>query len=140
MKAFIVVISTLTILSAACNNRTEPVENSDGGGLFELLPATQTGISFENTLTEGLNTNILMYEYFYNGGGIATGDFNNDGISDILFRNTSTGQVDLWFMNADGTRLGDVKTLYTSTSWTVAGTGKFNADGITDILWRNAVF
>lgn len=53
--------------------------------LFTLLQPTQTGIDFQNTLTEGLNTNILMYEYFYNGGGVATGDVNGDGLEDIYF-------------------------------------------------------
>jgi enediyne biosynthesis protein E4 len=40
--------------------------------LFTLLSLSQTKINFQNTLAEGLNTNILMYEYFYNGGGTAT--------------------------------------------------------------------
>ncbi|WP_317175616.1 hypothetical protein [Adhaeribacter swui] len=41
--------------------------------LFTLLPPEKTGVTFANTLTEGLNTNVLMYEYFYNGGGVAVG-------------------------------------------------------------------
>ncbi|OOQ59754.1 VCBS repeat-containing protein [Mucilaginibacter pedocola] len=53
--------------------------------LFKLLPAAQTHIDFSNTLTEGLNTNVLMYEYFYNGGGVAIGDLNNDGLQDVYF-------------------------------------------------------
>lgn len=53
--------------------------------LFTRLPSAQTNIHFTNSLTEGLNTNILMYEYFYNGGGVATGDFNGDGLIDIYF-------------------------------------------------------
>ncbi|MEE9914129.1 MAG: VCBS repeat-containing protein [Deltaproteobacteria bacterium] len=65
-----------------------------------------------------------------------TGHFNNDGLSDILWRNTSTGQAVLWFMNADGTHSGQ-KTLLTNPNWTIAGTGYFNGDGLSDILWRN---
>ncbi|MCY7351448.1 MAG: hypothetical protein LH606_12405, partial [Cytophagaceae bacterium] len=42
--------------------------------LFTLMSAEQTQVDFSNTLSEGLNTNILMYEYFYNGGGVAVGD------------------------------------------------------------------
>ena len=53
--------------------------------LFTLLSSESTGIDFTNTLTEGLNANVLMYEYLYNGGGVATGDFNGDGLIDIYF-------------------------------------------------------
>lgn len=53
--------------------------------LFSLLSPEKTKIYFQNTLEEGLNTNILMYEYFYNGGGTATADFNGDGLIDIYF-------------------------------------------------------
>ncbi|HEX5168385.1 MAG TPA: VCBS repeat-containing protein [Cyclobacteriaceae bacterium] len=49
------------------------------------MTSQQTHIDFVNTLTEGLNTNILMYEYFYNGGGVATGDMNDDGLIDVYF-------------------------------------------------------
>ncbi len=42
--------------------------------LFTLLPPEQTNIHFRNDLTEGINTNVLLYEYFYNGGGVAVGD------------------------------------------------------------------
>lgn len=53
--------------------------------LFTLLPADSTQVSFNNTLTEGLNTNVLMYEYFYNGAGVAVADLNGDNLDDIYF-------------------------------------------------------
>jgi hypothetical protein len=53
--------------------------------LFTLLPGDSTHVTFSNTLTEGLNTNVLMYEYFYNGGGVAAGDVNGDGLTDLYF-------------------------------------------------------
>lgn len=53
--------------------------------LFSLLSSVQTHIDFQNKLEEGPNTNILLYEYFYNGGGVAAADFNNDGLIDLYF-------------------------------------------------------
>ncbi|MEN9363705.1 MAG: hypothetical protein RI903_1013, partial [Bacteroidota bacterium] len=53
--------------------------------IFELLDSSKTQVQFRNTIIEGLNTNVLMYEYFYNGGGVATGDVNGDGKIDLYF-------------------------------------------------------
>ncbi|MHA6247460.1 VCBS repeat-containing protein [Pontibacter sp. CAU 1760] len=53
--------------------------------LFSLLPAATTHISFTNTIQENPYGNILAYQYFYNGGGVAVGDLNNDGLDDIYF-------------------------------------------------------
>ena len=53
--------------------------------LFEAQASSKTGIRFKNTLTETPKWNVLTYEYFYNGGGVAIGDINNDGLDDIYF-------------------------------------------------------
>jgi FG-GAP-like repeat len=67
---------------------------------------------------------------------IGLGDFNGDGYSDILWRDTS-GDLALWEMN--GTRVLNPTATFVATvpGWSVVGTGDFNGDGMSDILWTN---
>lgn len=55
------------------------------GALFTKLEAATTGVLFQNEIVEDGRTNMLTYEYLYNGGGVAMGDFNNDGLPDLYF-------------------------------------------------------
>jgi len=58
---------------------------TQGGALFDNPTSNKTGIDFANRITETDDLNILDYLYFYNGGGVAVGDVNNDGLPDIYF-------------------------------------------------------
>lgn len=54
--------------------------------LFTKMKGNETGIDFKNELKEdNPDFNILTYPYFYNGSGVAVGDINNDGLTDICF-------------------------------------------------------
>ena len=68
----------LIFLVAACTSKQDT-------HLFTQLDKESTGIDFQNTLYDGEALNVINYIYFYNGGGVATGDINNDGLPDILF-------------------------------------------------------
>lgn len=52
---------------------------------FTKISAGKSGIFFKNILKEDTEFNVLNYTYFYNGGGVAVGDVNNDGLPDIYF-------------------------------------------------------
>ncbi len=67
---------------------------------------------------------------------LITDDFNGDGRSDILWRDTS-GDVAIWLMSGAQRLLGAI-VADVPTSWAIAGTGDFNGDGKSDILWRDA--
>lgn len=68
---------------ATTDKATAPATVAASAPLFELLPPARTGVQFANVLPENNELNILAYEYYYNGGGVAIGDVNNDGLADF---------------------------------------------------------
>ncbi len=105
------------LMALCCSSCNQEVDKTDKKGnhedmhptLFTLLPPEQTDIDFQNTLTENLNANVLMYEYLYNGGGVATGDFNGDGKIDIYF--TSNMGDNKFYINLGNMKFQDVTAL-----------------------------
>jgi len=76
------------------------------GQKFELIPPKNSGIYFENTLRETSTENIITYEYFYNGGGVAAGDLNNDGLTDLIF--TSNQDQSRIYLNLGELKFEDI--------------------------------
>jgi enediyne biosynthesis protein E4 len=74
--------------------------------LFQRLPAESTGVTFVNHLPEDSTFNILNYLYYYNGGGVAAGDVNNDGLPDLYF--SSNLESNRLYLNRGGYHFEDV--------------------------------
>ncbi|MGN6394474.1 MAG: VCBS repeat-containing protein [Mucilaginibacter sp.] len=74
--------------------------------LFKLLNARETNIKFSNDINETEALNVLSYEYFYNGGGVAAGDINNDGLPDLFF--TANMQPNKLYLNLGHMKFKDI--------------------------------
>ncbi|MEM6540525.1 MAG: VCBS repeat-containing protein [Bacteroidota bacterium] len=106
-----------------------------GGALFDNPSPKKTGINFSNTITETDDLNILDYLYFYNGGGVAIGDINNDGLADIYL---SGNQVkNKLYLNKGGLTFEDITEkagVAGESSWNTGTTmADVNGDGLLDI-------
>ena len=102
--------------------------------LFESISSDLTGVNFQNTLVPDYDMNSLEYNYFYNGGGVAAADFNNDGFTDLYFTgNQVSGKL---YLNKGNFKFDDVTdkaglpTSYWATGVTV---GDVNNDGLQDL-------
>lgn len=102
---------------------------------FEPLDAKTTGIEFENRLTNTENANILDYLYFYNGGGVAVGDINNDDKVDIFF--TSNQGDNKLYINQGNFKFKDITEkagIQQTSDWNTGVTfADVNGDGLLDI-------
>ncbi len=108
--------------------------------LFEEIPANKSGISFTNTVENTEDLNIFNYRNFYNGGGVAIGDLNNDGLAEVFF--TSNMGDNKLYLNKGGLQFEDITDkagLAGSRSWsTGVALVDINADGFLDIYVCNA--
>lgn len=109
IHSFLCILILSLLLWQCGNDKSADAPAVPANPLFTLLPAGETGVNFQNTLTEGPNTNILVYEYFYNGGGVATGDFNGDGQTDLYF--TANMESNRLYLNQGGMKFKDVTDL-----------------------------
>jgi len=113
------------------------VAGCDAGAptLFEQLPASATGVTFVNEVPETPELNIVNYLNYYNGGGVAAGDVDGDGLADLYF--TANVGGDRLYRNLGGFRFEDVTGaagLGTTTGWKSGVTmADVNGDGHLDI-------
>ncbi|MBN3521672.1 VCBS repeat-containing protein [Algoriphagus lutimaris] len=136
-------IFTLIILTS-CLQKPDLQEQES---LFESLPPQKTGVDFINTLIETEQFNIIEYLYFYNGGGVAAGDINNDGLIDLYF--SSNQGPNKLYLNKGGIVYEDITMqagLASEGPWKTGVTmADINGDGLLDIYvcrlgnWKTVV-
>jgi hypothetical protein len=135
-----IICASLLMLTGACRenekpggNNAQPVENA--AGLFEDIQPGASGITFENTVVQRGSENVLNYPYYFNGGGVAVGDINNDGLVDIFF--TGNQVPNKLYLNKGNLKFEDISDragVAAAKGWRTGVTmADFNQDGFLDI-------
>ncbi|MFD0798884.1 VCBS repeat-containing protein [Maribacter chungangensis] len=133
---YLLPISFIILLVVGCNTQTEDTAALEKADIyFKEVPSDSTGIDFSNDLTHSGDLNIIEYLYYYNGGGVALGDINNDGLDDIYLTGNQT--TDRLYLNLGNLKFKDITSssgLDTATSWSTGVTMEdVNNDGLLDI-------
>lgn len=132
-------ICMLCAVFLACSSEPEP-SRPNLPPLFTLLSPEQSGIQFTNQVEDGESFNILTYRNFYNGGGVAIGDINQDGLEDVYF--TANMGPNRLFLNKGNWTFEDITEQAGVSGNKAWSTGvsmvDVNADGLLDIYVCNS--
>lgn len=116
--------------------------NHQASTLFTSLSPDSTGIRFNNKIVENDSINVLDNEYVYNGGGVAVGDFNNDGLPDLVF--TGNMVANRLYLNLGHLKFKDISAgsgFVKKDQWsTGVSVIDLNGDGKKDILITNSIY
>lgn len=131
----------ILLLLVACDfEKKENEKEQKSDTLFHLLDSEETGITFLNKVENTKDFNIFKYRNFYNGGGVAIGDVNNDGLPDIYF--TGNMVKNKLYLNQGNMSFKDVSIeagIEGSKPWsTGVSMVDINSDGLLDIYVSNA--
>ena len=133
MKNITLILVAMSLLLACSNDKEQSANTSTY--LLNQLSEKDTGIDFSNLVSEDAQHSIINYIYYYNGGGVATGDVNNDGLPDLYFV-SNTGDNKL-YLNKGDLKFEDVSVkanISGSASWNTGVTMvDINNDGLLDI-------
>ncbi len=125
-------VCSMLLLLTSCGNETKDAGNTT---LFTLLSSSATGISFSNDVSYTEEYNPYTFRNFYNGGGVAIGDINNDGLPDIFF--CSNQQSNKLYLNKGNLQFEDITDAAGLSSEGVWSSGvtmsDVNGDGWLDI-------
>lgn len=122
------------VLLASCSPKKE-TDTPSPQGLFKKVHPDSSGISFSNDLHYSDELNIIEYLYYYNGGGVAVGDIDNDGLEDLYF--TANQGPDRLYLNQGNLKFTDITQeagLKMDSTWSTGVTMEdVNNDGFLDI-------
>ena len=99
-KPLLLLLSVVLISAASCSRNPQ---------LFKKIDPSKSGILFNNQIIENDSINVIDKENVYNGGGVAAGDFNNDGLQDLYFTGNLTGNK--LYLNQDKFSFKDVSAI-----------------------------
>lgn len=126
-------ILIITLVFGCAEEEKLPIIKSDL--YFNSVSADSSGLSFKNELIQNDDINIIEYLYYYNGGGVALGDINNDGLEDVYF--TANQTSDKLFLNLGDLKFEEITTkagIQIDSTWSSGVTmADINNDGFLDI-------
>ncbi|NNK19713.1 MAG: VCBS repeat-containing protein [Flavobacteriaceae bacterium] len=131
---------TLLLMSCTSEKKDQMAETETKPTLFNLLPPEESGVDFVNKVENQKNFNIFKYRNFYNGGGVAIGDINNDGLPDIYL--TGNMVENKLYLNKGDLKFEDITLkagVQGSKPWSTGVVMvDINQDGLLDIYVSNA--
>ena len=134
MKYSISIAIVIIALLIACNKKEEALVEK-APIYFETVPSNISGLDFSNDLYHLDDLNIIEYLYYYNGGGVAVGDINNDGLEDIYL--TANQTSDKLYLNLGDLKFKDITVeagIEIDSTWSTGVTMEdVNNDGFLDI-------
>ncbi|WP_272636508.1 MULTISPECIES: VCBS repeat-containing protein [Maribacter] len=129
-----VVMYCILSLISGCGRTTDTEELKNTDSLFKMVSSEVSNVYFNNKIEENDRFNMVDFFYVYNGGGVAIGDLNNDGLSELYF--TGNMVSDALYLNQGGLRFKNVTSaLGTMTEGWSTGVSMvdINHDGLLDI-------
>lgn len=136
-KTFFYLVALIVICSSCeseNDNKSNATTTHSTKLLFETVDEKKSHLSFTNEVKESTNRNSMFFDYFLNGGGLAVGDVNNDGLTDIFF--TGNDVPNKLFINEGNLKFKDISNtaLPKTDKWsTGANMVDVNNDGLLDI-------
>ena len=141
-RVAVAVFTLVTLGLTGCNRQADaPSAKRDATApaadahLFTLMPSAYTGVAFQNRVTDTKDVNVFTYRNHYNGGGVALGDLNGDGLPEIILTANEGGAK--LYLNEGAFRFREITSaakLANNDTWTTGVTlADVNGDGKLDI-------